>query len=128
MHWIDLTLWRAFENQLFSDCGYIVTRKRNHTVKDKIICSVCMFLCLQLLFCLTRWQQPISIWWCIRLITVSLYLVNVTSQRYHLFIWSVFTPKLLYEGAHILVLGFLTLFMWTVEKICTVIEVSFRIE
>ncbi|KAK7082709.1 hypothetical protein SK128_014259 [Halocaridina rubra] len=75
-----------------------------------------------------RWQQPLYVWWTIRLATVSLYLVNVTFQRHHLFIWSVFTPKLLYEGAHLLVLCFLTAFMWSVEKICTVLEVSYRFE
>ncbi|KAM5285191.1 GPI ethanolamine phosphate transferase 2 isoform 1-T1 [Hipposideros larvatus] len=31
------------------------------------------------------------------------YIILVTSLRYHLFIWSVFSPKLLYEGTHLLV-------------------------
>ncbi|XP_068232796.1 GPI ethanolamine phosphate transferase 2 [Palaemon carinicauda] len=75
-----------------------------------------------------RWQQPLYVWWAVRLATISLYLVNVTFQRHHLFIWSVFTPKLLYEGAHLLVLCVLTLFMWSVEKICTILEVSYRFE
>ncbi|XP_069193929.1 GPI ethanolamine phosphate transferase 2-like isoform X1 [Procambarus clarkii] len=75
-----------------------------------------------------RWQQSLNIWWCARLATISLYLVNVAWQRHHLFIWSVFTPKLLYEGAHILVLCFLTLFMWSIEKVCTVLEVTYRFE
>ncbi|XP_057561226.1 GPI ethanolamine phosphate transferase 2 isoform X2 [Hippopotamus amphibius kiboko] len=34
---------------------------------------------------------------------VSVYIVLVTSLRYHLFIWSVFSPKLLYEGTRLLV-------------------------
>ncbi|XP_037385447.1 GPI ethanolamine phosphate transferase 2 isoform X2 [Talpa occidentalis] len=34
---------------------------------------------------------------------VSAYIVLVTSLRYHLFIWSVFSPKLLYEGTRLLV-------------------------
>lgn len=33
-----------------------------------------------------------------RLATLLLYCVVVTSQRYHLFVWTVFSPKLLYEG------------------------------
>ncbi|KAM7155916.1 GPI ethanolamine phosphate transferase 2 isoform 3-T3 [Molossus nigricans] len=33
----------------------------------------------------------------------SVYVVLVTALRYHLFIWSVFSPKLLYEGMHLLV-------------------------
>ncbi|XP_064100812.1 GPI ethanolamine phosphate transferase 2-like [Macrobrachium nipponense] len=75
-----------------------------------------------------RWQQPLYVWWAVRLATISLYLINVTFQRHHLFIWSVFTPKLLYEGAHLLVLCILTFFMWGVEKICTILEVSYRFE
>lgn len=35
----------------------------------------------------------------------SAYILLVTSLRYHLFIWSVFSPKLLYEGAHLLLTG-----------------------
>lgn len=36
-------------------------------------------------------------------IPVATYIVLVTSLRYHLFIWSVFSPKLLYEGMHLLI-------------------------
>ncbi|XP_045145428.1 GPI ethanolamine phosphate transferase 2 isoform X4 [Echinops telfairi] len=36
-------------------------------------------------------------------VPVSAYVVLVTSLRYHLFIWSVFSPKLLYEGMRALV-------------------------
>uniref|UniRef100_A0A8C8YJV2 Phosphatidylinositol glycan anchor biosynthesis class G (EMM blood group) n=1 Tax=Prolemur simus TaxID=1328070 RepID=A0A8C8YJV2_PROSS len=36
-------------------------------------------------------------------IPVSAYIILVTSLRYHLFIWSVFSPKLLYEGMRLLV-------------------------
>ncbi|XP_045384049.1 GPI ethanolamine phosphate transferase 2 isoform X2 [Lemur catta] len=36
-------------------------------------------------------------------VPVSVYIILVTSLRYHLFIWSVFSPKLLYEGMHLLV-------------------------
>uniref|UniRef100_K9INJ7 Putative glycosylphosphatidylinositol anchor synthesis protein n=1 Tax=Desmodus rotundus TaxID=9430 RepID=K9INJ7_DESRO len=32
----------------------------------------------------------------------SAYILLVTALRYHLFIWSVFSPKLLYEGTHLL--------------------------
>ncbi|XP_040821955.1 GPI ethanolamine phosphate transferase 2 isoform X3 [Ochotona curzoniae] len=34
--------------------------------------------------------------------SAAIYLVLVTALRYHLFIWSVFSPKLLYEGARLL--------------------------
>jgi len=35
-----------------------------------------------------------------RALPVALYLVLVTVERYHLFVWSVFSPKLLYETMH----------------------------
>ncbi|XP_063841939.1 GPI ethanolamine phosphate transferase 2-like [Scylla paramamosain] len=75
-----------------------------------------------------RWQRQLYVWWCVRLATVTLYVLNVLCQRHHLFIWSVFTPKLLYEGAHVLVLCALTLYMWGVEKVCTLLEVTYRFE
>ncbi|XP_069781976.1 GPI ethanolamine phosphate transferase 2 isoform X3 [Narcine bancroftii] len=39
----------------------------------------------------------------LRAIPASVYIILITSLRYHLFIWSVFSPKLLYEGMHTLV-------------------------
>ncbi|XP_041050204.1 GPI ethanolamine phosphate transferase 2 isoform X2 [Carcharodon carcharias] len=39
----------------------------------------------------------------LRAIPASAYIILVTSLRYHLFVWSVFSPKLLYEGMHTLV-------------------------
>ncbi|XP_067900533.1 GPI ethanolamine phosphate transferase 2 isoform X1 [Heterodontus francisci] len=36
----------------------------------------------------------------LRAIPASVYIILVTSLRYHLFVWSVFSPKLLYEGMH----------------------------
>ncbi|XP_043530184.1 GPI ethanolamine phosphate transferase 2 isoform X1 [Chiloscyllium plagiosum] len=39
----------------------------------------------------------------LRAIPASVYIILVTSLRYHLFVWSVFSPKLLYEGMHTLV-------------------------
>jgi ethanolaminephosphotransferase len=34
---------------------------------------------------------------------IAFYVVVVTLQRYHLFVWTVFSPKLLYEGMSLLV-------------------------
>ncbi|KAK3865392.1 hypothetical protein Pcinc_028996 [Petrolisthes cinctipes] len=73
-------------------------------------------------------QQALEVWWCARLACVALYLANLTLQRHHLFIWTVLTPKLLYEGAHTLALTALTLFAWGVEKICTILQVTYRFE
>ncbi|XP_077777678.1 GPI ethanolamine phosphate transferase 2, catalytic subunit isoform X1 [Podarcis muralis] len=39
----------------------------------------------------------------LRSIPVAVYIVLVTGLRYHLFIWSVFSPKLLYEGVHVFI-------------------------
>ena len=37
-----------------------------------------------------------------RALPVAVYIVLVTVERYHLFVWSVFSPKLLYEAMHTL--------------------------
>nr|XP_020670568.1 GPI ethanolamine phosphate transferase 2 isoform X1 [Pogona vitticeps] len=39
----------------------------------------------------------------LRSIPVTVYIILVTGFRYHLFIWSVFSPKLLYEGVHVFI-------------------------
>ncbi|XP_012230404.2 GPI ethanolamine phosphate transferase 2 [Linepithema humile] len=35
-----------------------------------------------------------------RLLTIIVYMIVVACQRHHLFVWSVFSPKLLYEAVH----------------------------
>lgn len=55
-----------------------------------------------------NWDM-LTVWWKVRLYTLLLYVINVAAQRHHLFIWSVFTPKLLYEGAHLLILVIITI-------------------
>lgn len=47
---------------------------------------------------------------------VSAYIVLVTSLRYHLFIWSVFSPKLLYEGMHILITAAICVFFTAMDQ------------
>ncbi|XP_057358076.1 GPI ethanolamine phosphate transferase 2 isoform X4 [Manis pentadactyla] len=47
---------------------------------------------------------------------VSAYILLVTSLRYHLFIWSVFSPKLLYEGMHLLVTAALCVFFTAMDQ------------
>ncbi|XP_055080849.1 GPI ethanolamine phosphate transferase 2 [Periophthalmus magnuspinnatus] len=44
----------------------------------------------------------------LRSLPCSLFIVLITALRYHLFIWSVFSPKLLYESLHLLLTA------WTV--------------
>ncbi|XP_076360999.1 phosphatidylinositol glycan anchor biosynthesis class G [Tachypleus tridentatus] len=39
---------------------------------------------------------------CVRFVTVSVYLGLLLIQRHHLFVWTVFSPKLLYETAHVM--------------------------
>lgn len=46
-----------------------------------------------------------------RAFPLAVYSLVVFFERYHLFIWSVFSPKLLYEGSHLLVVTFVLLFL-----------------
>lgn len=41
----------------------------------------------------------------LRLTTTAIYVLMTTTQRHHLFVWSVFAPKLLYEGKIILAMA-----------------------
>ncbi|XP_006751068.2 GPI ethanolamine phosphate transferase 2 [Leptonychotes weddellii] len=47
---------------------------------------------------------------------VSAYIILVTALRYHLFIWSVFSPKLLYEGMHILITAAICAFFTAMDQ------------
>lgn len=47
---------------------------------------------------------------------VSAYIILVTSLRYHLFIWSVFSPKLLYEGMHLLITAAICVFFTAMDQ------------
>ncbi|XP_023363452.1 GPI ethanolamine phosphate transferase 2 isoform X2 [Otolemur garnettii] len=49
-------------------------------------------------------------------IPVSTYIILVTSLRYHLFIWSVFSPKLLYEGMHLLITAAICVFFTAMDQ------------
>ncbi|KAM6221595.1 GPI ethanolamine phosphate transferase 2 isoform 2-T2 [Rhynchocyon petersi] len=49
-------------------------------------------------------------------VPVSAYIILVTSLRYHLFIWSVFSPKLLYEGVHLLVTAAICVFFTAMDQ------------
>nr|XP_051684262.1 GPI ethanolamine phosphate transferase 2 isoform X3 [Oryctolagus cuniculus] len=49
-------------------------------------------------------------------IPVAVYIVLVSSLRYHLFIWSVFSPKLLYEGMHLLVTAAVCAFFTAMDR------------
>ncbi|XP_028661728.2 GPI ethanolamine phosphate transferase 2 isoform X1 [Erpetoichthys calabaricus] len=52
----------------------------------------------------------------LRSIPAALYVLLVTALRYHLFIWSVFSPKLLYEGVHTLVTAFICIFFTAMDQ------------
>ncbi|KAK0149894.1 GPI ethanolamine phosphate transferase 2 [Merluccius polli] len=52
----------------------------------------------------------------LRSVPMAAYVVLVTALRYHLFIWSVFSPKLLYEAAHTLLCTTLCLFLSAMEQ------------
>ncbi|XP_030327195.1 GPI ethanolamine phosphate transferase 2 isoform X5 [Strigops habroptila] len=50
-----------------------------------------------------------------RSLPVAVYIVLVTGLRYHLFIWSVFSPKLLYEGVHVFITATICLFFTAMD-------------
>uniref|UniRef100_A0A8C7H2J2 Phosphatidylinositol glycan anchor biosynthesis class G (EMM blood group) n=1 Tax=Oncorhynchus kisutch TaxID=8019 RepID=A0A8C7H2J2_ONCKI len=52
----------------------------------------------------------------LRSVPAAAYVVLVTALRYHLFIWSVFSPKLLYESMHTLLTVAICLFFTTMEQ------------
>ncbi|XP_061148345.1 GPI ethanolamine phosphate transferase 2 isoform X2 [Syngnathus typhle] len=52
----------------------------------------------------------------LRSVPAAAYIVLVTALRYHLFIWSVFSPKLLYEAMHLLLTAGVCLIFNTVEQ------------
>nr|XP_020490058.2 GPI ethanolamine phosphate transferase 2-like [Labrus bergylta] len=52
----------------------------------------------------------------LRSVPAAAYIVLVTVLRYHLFIWSVFSPKLLYESMHVMLTAGVCLFFYTMEQ------------
>jgi hypothetical protein len=63
-------------------------------------------------FCSRFWEKLHSLHHCLvllRLLPVAVYVVLVTFLRYHLFMWTVFSPKLLYEAVHTSVISLLVL-------------------
>ncbi|XP_029457683.1 GPI ethanolamine phosphate transferase 2 isoform X2 [Rhinatrema bivittatum] len=52
----------------------------------------------------------------IRSIPITVYIILVTSLRYHLFIWSVFSPKLLYEGIQAFITAAICVFFSAMDK------------
>jgi hypothetical protein len=62
--------------------------------------------------CYRFWEQFNNLHRCLallRLLPVAVYVVLMTVLRYHLFVWTVFSPKLLYEAMHTLVISLLML-------------------
>ncbi|XP_044299864.1 GPI ethanolamine phosphate transferase 2 isoform X4 [Varanus komodoensis] len=52
----------------------------------------------------------------LRSIPVGVYIILVTGLRYHLFIWSVFSPKLLYEGTHLFITAIVCTFFMAMDQ------------
>ncbi|XP_076035855.1 GPI ethanolamine phosphate transferase 2, catalytic subunit-like isoform X2 [Oratosquilla oratoria] len=80
----------------------------------------------QLNFPSKKLYSVLQVWWSLRLGTVALYCCCVTAQRHHLFIWSVFMPKLLYEGAHVVCIITLSLLFVVLEKIASSAEFRWK--
>ncbi|XP_053155524.1 GPI ethanolamine phosphate transferase 2 isoform X2 [Hemicordylus capensis] len=52
----------------------------------------------------------------LRSVPVAAYIILVTALRYHLFIWSVFSPKLLYEGVHVFITAAVCMFFTALDQ------------
>nr|XP_033772681.1 GPI ethanolamine phosphate transferase 2 isoform X2 [Geotrypetes seraphini] len=52
----------------------------------------------------------------LRSVPITVYIILVTSLRYHLFIWSVFSPKLLYEGIQAFLTAAICVFITAMDK------------
>ncbi|XP_036407560.1 GPI ethanolamine phosphate transferase 2 isoform X2 [Megalops cyprinoides] len=52
----------------------------------------------------------------LRSVPVVAYILLITALRYHLFIWSVFSPKLLYEAMHMLVTAIVCIFFTAMDQ------------
>lgn len=57
-----------------------------------------------------------------KLIPVTIYTFVMTIQKHHLFIWSVFAPKLLYESMYLGVMSCTVLFLQTIILIQHIIN------
>lgn len=81
--------------------------------------------CKQIVFCalffLKYYRNPAAIghgcfcYALLRSIPVAVYIILITGLRYHLFIWSVFSPKLLYEGIHTFITAAVCAFFTVVD-------------
>nr|XP_025038915.1 GPI ethanolamine phosphate transferase 2 isoform X1 [Pelodiscus sinensis] len=49
-------------------------------------------------------------------VPVTVYIILVTGLRYHLFIWSVFSPKLLYEGIRVFITAAVCMFFTAMDQ------------
>ncbi|RZF35053.1 hypothetical protein LSTR_LSTR009645 [Laodelphax striatellus] len=83
---------------------------------------VLSFLCLLSKIFNRDWRKELVVLYRVEALLLLLQLLNYTSlmifQRYHLFIWSVFSPKLLYLSAHTL----LTLILLFITELVIVIN------
>ena len=52
-----------------------------------------------------------------RALPLAVKTVMVCAQRYHLFVWTVFSPKLLYEGLHTMVVCTVVLILLLVRSL-----------
>lgn len=79
-----------------------------------------VILCLFLLHCRLPEDNALgestSILTILRAVELTFFLGVVTSQRYHLFVWTVFSPKLLYELTFSLVVTVTMTFLATMQQ------------
>ncbi|XP_022198199.2 GPI ethanolamine phosphate transferase 2 isoform X2 [Nilaparvata lugens] len=138
-HWLGMVFYfyQGNTNSLASidvAAGYVGQEVYNPIVTGLMIIihtfafPVLSFLCLLSNIFKADWRNELVVLYRVEALLLLLQLLNYTSlmifQRYHLFIWSVFSPKLLYLSAHsllTLILLWITEFFifinYTAEKI-----------
>lgn len=66
---------------------------------------------------LSQKRNALLCWMCFVLqLNMSLCLLSLYIQRYHLFVWSVFAPKFLYEFSHLVILTVVNILIYVYDK------------
>lgn len=69
---------------------------------------------------LLKKRNALFCWICFVLqLNMSMCLLSLYTQRHHLFIWSVFAPKFLYEFSHLIVLTVVNILIYIYDKFGT---------
>ncbi|ESO92393.1 hypothetical protein LOTGIDRAFT_216911 [Lottia gigantea] len=61
---------------------------------------------------------------CIKTLPITIYTLLVTVQRYHLFVWTVFSPKVLYEGALLVLVSVISVLLVTTSVFLPICKIK----